>query len=51
MNNTYVKINNKWQVYEKAPTAEWHRNLKWHEWFDLRFVQLRDWLHLLGKEK
>jgi hypothetical protein len=45
--NTYIKVNRKWQVAFGIVS----RNLKWHEWFNLRFIQLRDWLHLLGKEK
>lgn len=45
--NTYGKIANKWKVILYTGV----RDLKWHEWFDLRFIQLRDWFHLLGKEK
>lgn len=50
--NTYGKKNGKWQVFEyKSTKLSWNRNLKWHEWIDLRLIQLRDWIHLFGKEK
>lgn len=45
--NTYIKLKNKWRVTLGVRI----RKLKWHEWFDLRFIQLRDWFHLIGKEK
>lgn len=45
--NTYIKLKNEWRVTLGARI----RKLKWYEWFDLRFIQLRDWFHLLGKEK
>ena len=46
--NTYIKPKDKWQVWVQPYI---HRDLKWHEWIDLRLIQLRDWIHLLGKEK
>ncbi len=46
--NTFIKVNNKWQVFSDNLLVH---DLKWYNWFGLRFVQLRDWFHLLGKEK
>lgn len=51
--NTYVlvKINDKyvWKVFIDENSS--YRDLKWYEWINLRLIQLRDWFHLLGKEK
>ena len=43
-NLTFARINDKWQVSWVEGQEIGHRDLRWYEWWYLRYLRIRDFI-------